>query len=74
MSNIDKPTLLSGPIKDIAAVTGSVPTSWRHRQRLSTLLITVIGLGLASALTFIQGALAQQNAVTATSRSNPTQR
>lgn len=62
ISTIDRPTVVSRPMQDIAAVTG---TSWRRPQRLSTRLITVIGLGLASTLAFIQGALAQQNAVTA---------
>jgi len=59
-SNTDRRTLVSALRTDIAAVAGSMPTSWRHPRRLRTLFIAAVGLGLA--LTFTHGALAQQHA------------
>jgi 2'-5' RNA ligase superfamily len=54
-----------GLMAGVAAVAAIMPASLVHPRHLFALVFAAIGLGLALALAFAQGAVAQQNPVTA---------
>ena len=54
-----------GLMASVAAVVASMPASLRHPRQLRALVFAAIGLGLTLVLAFAQGAVAQQNLVTA---------